>query len=653
MAKEIIEAARFFAVLGLVMLPGAWLAFGLPLRQVAFHARVALSGVLSPIVVAVEFYLVRWVGFSFSQTVVLLLILNAASAVFLVREWRKTGATPRKWISWSLAGNALVFLFLAFCISVPWFSNHTLRMFNFHVWMHLSIVNQFPRGTLVPEEPELAGVQLAYPWIGHVYWAVLSKAAGWPFTKIYVLTNLAFLLWTCILVYEACKLLGAPPAGRRSALIWLTLGTNVIGFWIWKLTNHLPGDIRYTPWIRKFMICELSAFWIGMFSALMVIGLVALRTRSHLMFVMASLLTMSIGLVYPPILPAAFGFAGALVLVLYFDPRIAAGKSGRREAVWFTAELIVAVFVSLLFVKYVAAARAAPPVTLSNASAIFAKVGTGIIAITPFLLGIACVPRRRWVHSDVVVLLAGAALCFLIRPIFRISAGYNEYKLMFPTALFLVPVASLAIAKWNLRRISPEWFVLASALLLSPMITANNYHWELEKENSFARVEESGSRLVLAKEEPEAGWIAAVVDGTSPNTILAIHHSEIFLPALLERSLLAPPEQKSAPPGYWLMSRYNLLEERGYQENLVNQRQDVLLHLFENDGNTNSENLLSRLKEFRRPVAIVFTSGDGRGFRSWLERERQGRMIYRDSGGTSVWLLEPDQLANNSLQTSE
>src|SRR4029077_7906332 len=145
MTKEIvIEAVRFIAALCFVIFPGAWLAFSLPLRQLAFHTRLALSGVLSPIVVALEFYVVRWAGFSFSQTVVLLLVLNAASAVFLVREWQRTSPTPRRWINWSSAANALVFLFLAFCMSVPWFSNHTLRIFNFHVWLHMGIVNQFP-----------------------------------------------------------------------------------------------------------------------------------------------------------------------------------------------------------------------------------------------------------------------------------------------------------------------------------------------------------------------------------------------------------------------------------------------------------------------------------------------------------------------------
>lgn len=656
MAREFIETARFLAALGLVILPGAWLAFGLPLQDLTFYARLALSGVLSPIVVAVEFYLARWAGFPFSQTVVLLLLVNAASAVFLFREWRRTSATPRSWMSWPLAANALVLLFLAFCISVPWFSNHTLRMFNFHVWMHLSIVNQFPKGTLVPEEPELAGVQLAYPWIGHIYWAVLSKAAAWPFTRIYVLTNLAFLMWTCILVYEACKLLGAPPAGRRGALIWLTLGTNVIGFWLWKSTHHFLGDIRYTPWLRKFMICELSAFWIGMFAGLMVVGLVALRTRSRLMFVVVNLLTVSIGLLYVPIFPAAAAFTGMLALILYFDRRSADNALMQIEAVWLALGLILAGIVSLAFVKYVAAARTAAAVTLSSPTTFLLKLVNGAIAMAPFLVAIVCLPRRRWAQPNVMLLLGSAALCFLTRAAFRISAGYNEYKFMFPIALFMVPLASLIVEKWNSKKLSANWLVPASALLLVPMLTANDYRWELQRENSFVHVEESGSRLVLSQQEPEAGWISAVLAGTSPDTILATRRSEIFLPVLLERSLLAPPEQKLAPPGYWLLSRYNLIEERGYQEKLVNERQDLLAHLFETDGNANSEILLSRLKEFRRPFAIVFSPGDGRGFLSWLEKERQGRIIYQDSRGTSVWLLEPQSNSagqHNLFQTSE
>lgn len=633
----ILSGLRLAAGLSLLISPGAWLAFGLPLRELPLLSRVALSGILSPVVVVLEFYVFRLGGLSFSATVWWLLALNAGSLLLVSREW---GRNRHRWEggnSWSF--NVAVFVFLVACVSVPWFFDHGLRIFNFHVWVHASIVNQFAMGRLVPEEPELAGVRLAYPWLGHLYWSVLSGVTNWPHTRVYVVTDFVFLGWTCIAVMQSCNALGAPPAARRQALIWLTLGTNVLGFWVMKATGWLPGDIRYTPWLRKFMISELSAFVIAMLAALIMVGLVALRTRRPPWLAMVSVVTASIGLFYVILLPAALSFSGMLLVLLWLDPRLGEARSRRTAAAWLAVGLFLAATGSATYYRFVTASRSSPPVALSSPEAMISKLATGLIAIAPFLLAIAFIPRRRWRQPEITALLGAAAFCFVARPAIQLGA-FTEYKFMFPTMLFLVPVAALVGERWTSKRMSSEWLVLASALTLLPTVTARTYDWILDVLRRHPQVHETGTSLVLDGRAPDAAWISAVRAGTPADTVIAIGRAEFLLPVLTERSLLAPPEPgTTVVPGYWEESRVNLVDIRGYPAGLVDRRTGLLKELFAREVG-NPSDVLARVTALNRPVAIVYAPDDDRAFLAWLRQEHHGRELFQDAGGFVVWLIE-------------
>lgn len=634
----IVDGLRLVAGLSLLISPGAWLVFSVPLPEFPLLSRLALSGILSPLVLVLEFYVFRLGGLSYTATMWLLLAVNTGSLLLVAREWGRTNRL--RWeggTSWSLS--LAVFLFLVACVSVPWFFDHGLRIFNFHAWTHASIVNQFATGRLVPEEPELAGLRLAYPWLGHLYWSVLSSVTNWPHTRVYVLTDIVFLGWTCIAVMQSCRTLGAPPAARRQALIWLTLGTNVLGFWIMKATDWLPGDIRYTPWLRKFMISELSAFVLAMLAGLMMVGLVALRAPHRQWLVMVSLVTASIGLFYVILLPAALSFSGMLVLLLWVDRRVGEARPRRTAAAWLAVGLFVAAAASATYFSFVTASRSSSPVALSPPEAVISKLATGLIAIAPFLLAIAFIPRRRWLQPEVTALLGASALCFLARPAVQLGA-YTEYKFMFPTALFLVPVAALVGERWTSKRLPADWLVLASALILLPTVTARPYDWIVDVLRSYPQVHEAGTSVVLDARAPDAAWISAVRRGTSSDTVIAVGRAELFLPVLTERSLLAPPEQgPTAAPGYWELSRANLVSTRGYPADLVDRRSGLLQELFAREIG-NPADLLARVKALDRPVAIVYAPDDDRAFLAWLQQEHHGRGLHHGTDGFVVWLVE-------------
>jgi hypothetical protein len=631
----------------LLVLPGAWLAFGLPLRQLSFAARLALAGVLSPVLIGLEFYAVRLAGVSFTASVWALLLLNLGSLWFVVREWPGLHISLRP-----LAASVAAYLVLAGCAAFPWLVSDNVRIFTGHTWTQMSILYQFTGGALFPEEPELAGTRLAYPWQGHVYWAVLGWALDLSPTWLYVLTNLVWLVWVCVLFCEICRSLGTSAFGSRIALLWLGLGTNVAGSLIWSGINvffgkdigmtglGIVGDIRATPWVRKFITFNSMPFAIGLFAAMILLSLWALRTRKAPWLVMVAILLAGVGLIYPILFPAALGFCGVLFLLIWWDGRLEPLQSGQRPLPVLFAGIIAAVLLTMLNVQLATGARSSAAFFFSGVPALLTKFASELLALVPFLIAIALLPRQKLIDRGAVLLLVGALPSLMLRPVFRLGVG-NEYKFLFFTALCLAPVASLVLDEWVRGRFSRAFILMASVLLVVPAIPAIRTQQGMGGFAYAPEVNEKSFFIQLKPQEPETPWIERIRAHTPSDTVLLLRRSNLFLPAVTRRSLLAPMEQSGRMPGHWMSSRFNLVNVRGYSTKLIASRQALLRRVFECGQDCEPAEVESQLRNLKRPLAIVFSPGEGKRFLSWLEQDHRGRMLYRDSQGIVVWLLEP------------
>lgn len=624
-----------------MVLPGAWLAFGVPLEKFSLAARLAVAGVLSPLVVASQFFLFRGLDLSFSATVWVLVVLNAGSAWFLVRELRGFRPAPMSVVSFAAA-----YLLLAACLAFPWLVSDQIRLFSGHTLMHVGIVNQFPQGVFFPEDPELAGVPLAYPWLGHLYWAVLGWAMDRPLTQVYALTSLVWLLWTCLLFNETCRFLGASRFARRIALVWLGLGTNIAGFLLWQGATSLfdwpmriPGDGRTIPWLKVFIFIGMEPFALGLVAAMILFSLEVLRSRERLWMAMTALALAGVGLLYPLSLPSALGFCGVLLLMVWWEERRTPLEPGHHPFLFLFGGIAVAVLIALANAWVLGQARASPLISFSGLIPLLAKLGTGLLALAPFLLAIAWVPRERLLARGSLLLLAGALPNFLFRIGFRLSA-YNEHKLLFCIALCVVPVAALAVDRWVSRRFSPALITAVSLLLIVPAIPAIRLQQAMQGFPHFFPIREEGFYPQLGAQHPDSGWLEVIRTQTPPDTVIVLRRCSHFLPAFAGRTLWAPPEQPVPVPGYWMNSRHNLVEVRGYSAEPYDLRQAVLRSVFECDANCDARKIESHLRSLERPVAIVFFPGEGQHFLAWLTREKKGRLFFRDRRGTVVWLLE-------------
>src|SRR5215472_13435840 len=102
-------------------------------------------------------------------------------------------------------------------------------LYSTHAWMHAAPDYLVANGSLLLEEPCLAGVRLAYPWVGHVFQAVLSYALDSSPAFSYVWTNLLWIALFYGLFVAFAQEMGLRPITSALAPVWLFFGVNFAG----------------------------------------------------------------------------------------------------------------------------------------------------------------------------------------------------------------------------------------------------------------------------------------------------------------------------------------------------------------------------------------------------------------------------------------
>jgi hypothetical protein len=632
---------RALAGVSLLILPGAWLGFGLPIRRLSYAARFALAGVLSPVIVALQLILLRTLGLPFNGSVWAIVLVNTGSTWLLIRE---RGSLQ---VSWKPVVAFLgVYLSLAVFVIFPWASSRNTRIFTGHNWMHMGIVYEFPTGMVWPEEPELAGVRLAYPWLGHAYWAVLCWTLDLPPTRVFAPINLLWLFWICVLVYETCRSLGGSPRASRIGLLWLGFGTNVVGGLIWLAAtlfgrdiSRVPGDTRTLPWIEKFYKLNEMPFAMALLAALMLVAVHAVASRQRFWIGMVAILLAGVGLMHALLFPPALAICGFLLVLYWWMARVGSEPAAYRPAVMLLGGIAAATVVVLINAHMISLSRSAPLLHFSGLTEMLAKSVTGVLSMALFLAAMATMRRAQLAQPPVLLLTVGAVAGLVLRSLLTVGAGDNEYKFVLSAALFLAPVAALAVDRWVPRRVSPK-LALISSLLLAITATPPLIQHSRRDLDRLPLIREEGFYVQPALEK-DSGWIEALRTQTPSNTIVVVRDSNLFLPGITARSLWAPPLGAAPLPGYWLGDRWNLVQERGYPASLFDRRERTTRCVYECTDPGQVRQAEQQLTSLKRPVAIVFSTGEGREFLAMLERDPRARMLYPDRYGAFVWLLEP------------
>jgi hypothetical protein len=315
----------------LLLLPGCWPVFAYRRSSLSFAARCALAIVLSPLAGALQLYLLRAAGIPLESAARLVVLINLPAAVLIWRALR--GYQPDRS---RLFPAAAVLLLVAGCISLPWLLEPEFRRFSWHGLMHADVIYSIARSRLLPEEPELAGLAIEYPWVGDVYWLLLAAASDLAPTVVYVPTNLVLAGAIGVLYARLARELGASETGVLAAPVVLALGIAWTGLIGWSLIPQnasgfwwgLLGDPRTSPFAQKLAAFGVMYFGLGAFVALALFAVLAVRRTLGRELLFIPLLLAAIAAIYPLLLPSG-GDQAALVLAL----RNAHARASRAVAV--------------------------------------------------------------------------------------------------------------------------------------------------------------------------------------------------------------------------------------------------------------------------------------------------------------------------------
>jgi len=657
---EIISST--FGIIGffaLVFLPGGWFTFGLPLSNWSFPTRLTIGAILAPLVVFLQFYATRLLGASFELTAPLLVVMNLPVLILLRRHIRGVALPDRTETVWWGA----VLLVPLLCLLGPLVLFPTWRLFWGHPWMHADIIYALANGELIPEEVELAGVRLSYPWAGHVYQAVLSYLLDSTPISSFRWTNLLWLVFAIQLTPSLVAMLGGRLFARVSSVVLLLFGVNFVGY---TLSNTLPagivnfwdiwGDYRYTPWILKFASFHQQIFATGFFIALTVVIAEPWPAgrdwdRSLVLF----LLLAGLGVVYPVLTPPAYAVAfagGASMMAIGYRDQ---GAIPYRRLIFLASAIFLAAAITKLNLDLVTQdSFKTTMIEITTIRGMARKSIEATLATLPLLIGLGVVFYRCWHHRrhTTFVLLTGALASIALYVVLYIPFFVNEYKFVFTAAICLAPFAGLALEplQERLGRYALPVTLVITGVLAGPFLHKIYINPGTNTTDKAPAVDTSSFDLMLRDGERLSALSEAIRERTPVETLMVADRMEIHLPTLTRRKFFAPPEQKEVRFGVSLKSQVLLGEIKGYDRRLIEERKLVLKRLF--DGyEAHRLEPLKRVLELGRPVAIILDKGRNGALLSWLEGEKMGRRLYEGEGFV-LWLVRPADLRHHAVKVN-
>jgi len=622
--------------------PGSWVIFPFGSPELRGQVRLALAAALSPAVLALQFLALKAIGVPVAAVPLVLLVINVPGLLLLV--WTLARSLRLHWPQ-GLVGGALFFGLLTTYLALPWRLIPNLRPFAWHALWHTDITYSLLRPGLLPEEPELAGVRLAYGWVAHVYWAVVGWLTNWPPTLTYAISNVIWLLVALVLLYELCvTVLKLTPA-----LAWLSsgltfVGTNLVGVLLWTYAQdwhwhrEYLGDLRYTPMLGKYVGFETMPFAFALLiGTVLICGLALQQPVRRLPWLLGALLT-ALGLIYPLLLPAAALVVGCLwlLLVTHFD-RTGAPYPWRILLGIAVATLLSLVF-AYLFMQLITADSANQPIHLTPLRLMQEKAQQSVVALllfAPALLYLAtALPRRlgpAW-------LLTGATFGLVLLYMAADLEGL-EYKYILAATIVAAPLGAAGLGR--LLPTAPVRWTTAFGLT-ALLIGANQFfmlHTGAQVPSNLVnapQIDESSFQVRLTTPQAEAAWVEAIRTQTPIDTVVVTHDSRTHLGPFVDRALYLPSDrQGEATAGYSVDNRYNLLTWRGYPVTLYEERGATIAALYGPDP-AGWAMALATLHALQRPVALHFAASAPQV--TWLRENGPGAELFADSQDV-VWLL--------------
>jgi hypothetical protein len=444
----------------------------------------------------------------------------------------------------------------------------------------------------------------------------------------------------------------------------LFLGTNITGVSLWLLAHDMfrwqfyLGDIRYTPFLSKYLGFETMPFAFALVIGLALICLLSLRQPLKWLPAILTVLLTALGLIYPILFPIGCLLAGGLWLLLATKLMANSPIYTWRQLFWLAVGIGVSCTIFLVFMLFVTQDRTTAVVHLTTKYAMLSKSFHVMSALGP--LGLVALPfilTSLGKRNGPVLLLTATALSLMAMYVL-FSLENLEYKYILGATIMLAPLSAAGLDQLFFQKARTRWaWTLVIPLVLAVMNQALMYETGAQLPNdgiNAPAINEQAFWLQLAPSEPDAAWTTAVRTETPLDTIVVTANSRIHLGPFVDRSLYLPSDSKGEDTtGYSVNNQYNLLEWRGYPQKLYAERQQTAATLYAPNDTGQFTKVFRALMALQRPVAIHFADPQASAL-LWLKQTGIGVQLFADKQNV-VWLIDPKmQLAAHALyQISE
>lgn len=642
-----LEAAQYLLV---SFLPGSWLCFAPRLGRWRFDERLVFAFCLSPLIVFLQFYLLRLIGLDFGRSAYAILLLNLPAAYFVARH----ASLPSRETVLRAIGFLLVVAVPMVFLVIKFFDIQ-LVAYTGHGWIHTDVMYSLANGYLSPDDAEMASAAQTYPWMGNLYHAILAYLIDRPPIAVYHVSNVFWLIALSIFLVKIVKSLGGGRFAQLTSILWLCFGVNVVGYLLtvkpldsieWFRSSGIWGHDAYSPWLEKYFFFSFMPIGLGLFGAAAFLMLSESQEAPGRRYrhCVIGLLAISLSLAYPILSPALLGLLGAYFLVTLFDRGMAAPEKRIR-----LAEIVVVTIVSTLvtfaYITLLATDRVDSTVTLSALDYNALKTGRALIVLSPLLIGLAIAFRftaSRNRRGVLLLSLAALASAFL-HSVFSLAGGDNEYKYIFTAAICLSAFPAIAMQELFAGR--ERWrsagFVVVSLVLVAPM--AHKMHFK-----------GWGSRYPVPGERPELDLgsfdlkLAASQAGremyetirleTPPDSMLIVLESDIHIPTLTQRSLYISPYRQDSRVGVSMPVDRILKEVKGFDPELVAERRARVAELYSSRSAAAFAQNVARIQDIDRPLVVLMDENDDADLIRVARESGLGNELY-SGGSTTVWFI--------------
>jgi hypothetical protein len=637
-----------FILIILIVLPGAWISFRPQLKDLSWKACLALGIALSPVVVGIEVCFLKLIGLPFRHIVFVSVLTSIPSIILIVRDFNFKEAIQR----WPVAiFGFLVFMILTMCALFPSLYQPKYRSYARHALLHTDICYAVSTNRLQPEEPNLAGMRLRYPWFSHIHWSVIGYACDWPPTFVWILTNIAFLAGTCILAYETSKVLGVHPSTGILGVGLLALGTNFLGkisslaksgFLDWSriFSMTIRGDPRYTPFLLKYTESSAMPAGLSLFCGLVLVSVLICRKKCASLWAMGPILLASVGLVYPAIFPPAFVLMVCLIGILFILDAQDGLHYNVRGICFLALGIILATFIGYSYFQLINAGSSRSITELASVNGIFRRIAYSVMVFAPLAIP-ACRPAWHALRKRcraILLLLSGTLAAVAMNVVLRLENGI-EYKFILCAAICLTPLTVAGLDPLTARWPKFRWMLalILPGLLAPFMISTSIAYIPWELPNAIP-LDENSFKISLDPSDSNSFWTRTVRNSTPKNTVLVVYKPAFVFSAYTSRSMFVV-ESPNNIIGYGLSIEENLLDIRGYPVDVYKERLLLVERLYTECDPLILSSCLEELRKLQRPIALHFSGEQGSGLLKFMKANKIGSELVSD-GVHLVWYIE-------------